>query len=139
MPNGGQLVVQALLANGVERVFCVPGESHLPVLDALYEARDRIQLVTCRHEGGAASMAEAQGKLTGRPGVALVSRAPGATQASIAIHTAFQDSTPLLLLVGQVRREFIEREALQEMDYRAFFAPMTKWAAQVDDARRLPE
>src|SRR5205085_6058773 len=137
--DGGRILVQSLLTHGADRVFCVPGESHLPVLDALYDVRDRIQLVTCRQEGGAANMAEAHGKLTGRPGIALVPRGPGATNASIGIHTAFQDSTPLLLLVGQVPRRFADREAFQEIDYRRMFGEMTKWVAQIDDARRLPE
>jgi acetolactate synthase-1/2/3 large subunit len=136
---GGRILVQSLLGHGVDHVFCVPGESHLPVLDALYDVRDRIRLVVCRHEGGAANMAEAYGKLTGRPGIALVSRGPGATHASIGIHTAYQDSTPLILLIGQVRREFIEREALQEVDYRRMFGPMAKWVTQIEDPRRIPE
>src|SRR2546428_8932707 len=101
--SGGQILVRSLLEQGVGHLFCVPGESHLAVLDALYDVRDRVRLVTCRHEGGAANMAEAYGKLTGRPGIALVSRGPGAAHASIGIHTAFQDSTPLILLIGQVR------------------------------------
>jgi acetolactate synthase-1/2/3 large subunit len=137
--SGGQIVVQSLVGHGVKRVFCVPGESHLPVLDALYDVRDRIQLVVCRHESGASNMADACAKLTGQPGIALVSRGPGATNASIGLHTAFQDSTPLILLVGQVSRDFIDREAFQEVDYRQMFAPLSKWVAQIDDARRIPE
>src|SRR5438105_14936895 len=137
--SGGQILVQSLLAQGADQIFGVPGESHLAVLDALYDARDRIKLVVCRHESGASNMAEAYGKLTGRPGIALVTRGPGATNASIGIHTAFQDSTPLLLLVGQVPRRFVDREAFQEIDYRRLFGQMTKWAAQIDDARRVPE
>src|SRR5690349_17342940 len=137
--TGGQIVVQSLLAQGVDRIFCVPGESHLAVLDALYDVRDRIQLVVCRHESGASNMAEAHGKLTGRPGIALVTRGPGATNASIGIHTAFQDSTPAILLVGQVDRAFAEREAFQEIDYRRMFGQLAKWVGQVDDPRRIPE
>ena len=137
--SGGQILVQSLLTQGADHVFCVPGESHLAVLDALHDVRDRVKLIVCRHESGASNMAEAYGKLTGRPGVALVTRGPGATNASIGVHTAFQDSTPLLLLVGQVPRRFADREAFQEIDYRRMFGEMTKWVAQIDDARRLPE
>src|SRR5256714_12596276 len=137
--SGGQILVQSLLVQGVDHVFCVPGESHLAVLDGLYDARDRIRLVVCRHESGASNMADACGKLTGRPGIALVTRGPGACNASIGIHTAFQDSTPLLLLVGQVPRGFMDREAFQEIDYRRMFGQMTKWVAQIDDPRRVPE
>ena len=137
--SGGQILVQSLLGQGVDHVFCVPGESHLAVLDALYDARDRIRLVVCRHESGASNMADAYGKLTGRPGIALVTRGPGATNASIGIHTASQDSTPLVLLVGQVPRAFADREAFQEIDCRSMFGRMTKWVAQIDDARRVPE
>ena len=137
--SGGQILVESLLAQGVDHVFCVPGESHLPVLDALFDARDRIKLVACRHEAAAANMADAYGKLTGRPGVALVSRGPGATHASIGLHTSFQDSTPAILLIGQVQRGFLEREAFQEIDYRRMFDQMAKWVAQIDDARRIPE
>src|SRR5262249_59533319 len=103
--SGAQILVQSLLEQGVDHVFCVPGESHLAVLDALYEVRERVSLIVCRHESGASNMADAYGKLMGQPGIALVSRGPGATNASIGIQTAFQDSTPLVLLVGQVRRE----------------------------------
>src|SRR5262249_25871596 len=137
--SGGQLVAQSLVVHGVERVFCVPGESHLAVIDALYDVRDRIQLVVCRHESGASNMADAAAKLTGRPGVALVSRGPGATNASIGIHTAFQDSTPVILLIGQVRRDFLDREAFQEIDYRRMYGQMAKWVAQIEDPRRIPE
>jgi acetolactate synthase-1/2/3 large subunit len=137
--SGGRILVESLVAHGVDHVFCVPGESHLAVLDALYDVRDRVKLVACRHESGASNMAEAYGKLTGRPGVALVTRGPGATNASIGVHTASQDSTPLLLLVGQVPRRFSDREAFQEIDYRRMFGQMAKWAAQIDDPRRVPE
>ncbi|WP_322103833.1 thiamine pyrophosphate-binding protein [Paraburkholderia sp. J41] len=137
--TGARLVVDALLANGVERVFCVPGESYLAVLDALSDETPRIATVVCRHEAAAANMAEAVGKLTGKPGVALVTRGPGATHASIGVHTAFQDSTPMILLIGQVAREQMDREAFQEIDYRRMFGQMAKWVAQIDDARRVPE
>lgn len=137
--TGGQLIVDQLLTHGAELAFCVPGESYLPVLDALYTVRDRIRLITCRHENGAANMAEAYGKLTGRPGICLVTRGPGATNASIGVHTAFQDSTPMILLIGQVGTDFMEREAFQEIDYRRMFGPMSKWVAQIDRTDRIPE
>src|SRR2546425_10603816 len=137
--SGGQIVVQSLLAQGTDHVFCVPGESHLAVLDALYDVRDQVELVVCRHESGASNMADAYGKLTGQPGIALVTRGPGATNASIGIHTASQDSTPLILLVGQVPRGFADREAFQEIDYRRMCGQMARWVAQIDDPRRVPE
>ena len=137
--SGGQILVQSLVAHGADHVFCVPGESHLAALDALYDVRDRVKLIACRHESGASNMADAYGKLTGRPGIALVTRGPGATNAAIGVHTAFQDSTPVLLLVGQVPRKFADREAFQEIDYRRMFGQMAKWVAQIDDARRIPE
>lgn len=137
--TGGELVVKALVTHGVERAFCVPGESYLAVLDALYEVRDRLDLIVCRHEAGAANMAEAYGKLTGRPGVCMVTRGPGATHASIGVHTAFQDSTPMVLLIGQVGSDFAEREAFQEVDYRRMFGQMAKWVAQIDRADRVEE
>jgi len=137
--TGGQLLVDALKIHGVDLAFGVPGESYLAVLDALYDARDTIRLITCRQEGGAANMAEAYGKLTGRPGICFVTRGPGATNASIGVHTAFQDSTPMILFVGQVARDQVEREAFQEVDYRRMFAPLAKWAAQIDDPARVPE
>jgi len=137
--TGGQLIVDQLLTHGAELAFCVPGESYLPVLDALYTVRDRIRLITCRHENGAANMAEAYGKLTGKPGICLVTRGPGATNASIGVHTAFQDSTPMILLIGQVGTDFMEREAFQEIDYRRMFGPMSKWVAQIDRTDRIPE
>jgi acetolactate synthase-1/2/3 large subunit len=136
--SGGQLVVAALRAHQVEMCFSVAGESYLEVLDALFDAPE-IRLITCRQEGGAAFMAEAYGKLTGRPGVLLVTRGPGACNASIGIHTAFQDSTPMVVLVGQVARQQIDREAFQEVDFRKMFAPLAKWAAQIDMAERVPE
>ncbi len=137
--TGGQILVDALKIHGVDLAFCVPGESYLAALDALYDARNSIRLITCRQEGGAANMAEAYGKLTGRPGICFVTRGPGATNASIGVHTAFQDSTPMILFVGQVARDQAEREAFQEVDYRRMFAPLAKWAAQIDDAARIPE
>ena len=137
--TGARLVVDALLTHGVERVFCVPGESFLAVLDSLHDETEHIQTVVCRHEAAAANMAEAVGKLTGRPGVAIVTRGPGATHASIGVHTAFQDSTPMILLIGQCAREHLDREAFQEIDYRRMFGQMAKWVAQIDDPRRIPE
>jgi acetolactate synthase I/II/III large subunit len=136
--SGGQLVVAALRAHRVDVAFSVAGESYLEVLDALFDAPE-IRLVTCRQEGGAAFMAEAYGKLTGKPGVLLVTRGPGACNASIGIHTAFQDSTPMVVLVGQVARHQIDREAFQEVDFRQMFAPLAKWVAQIDMAERVPE
>jgi acetolactate synthase I/II/III large subunit len=137
--TGGQVLVDQLRIHGVDTVYCVPGESYVAALDALADARREIRLVVCRQEGGAANMAEADGKLTGRPGVCFVTRGPGATNASIGVHTAFQDSTPMVLLVGQVARDALEREAFQEIDYRRMFGELTKWVAQIDDPRRIPE
>ncbi|MBM3571246.1 MAG: thiamine pyrophosphate-binding protein [Alphaproteobacteria bacterium] len=137
--TGGQILVDQLRIHGADLAFCVPGESYLAVLDALYDARDSIRLVVCRHESGAANMAEAYGKLTGRPGICFVTRGPGATHASVGIHTAFQDSTPLILFIGQVGLDMVEREAFQEIDYRRMFGPMAKWVAQIDDSARIPE
>jgi acetolactate synthase-1/2/3 large subunit len=136
--SGGQLVVASLRAHGVEMAFSVAGESYLEVLDALFDAPE-IRLITCRQEGGAAFMAEAYAKVTGKPGVLLVTRGPGACNASIGIHTAFQDSTPMVVLVGQVARHQIDREAFQEVDFRRMFAPLAKWVAQIDMAERVPE
>jgi len=139
----GHALVEALVAQGVDTCFGVPGESYLAVLDGFHEHRERIRFIACRQEGGAAFMAEAQGKLTGRPGVCFVTRGPGATNASIGVHTAFQDSTPMVLFIGQVASDQRDREAFQELDYRQMFGPGTlglaKWAAQVDSAERLPE
>ncbi|RDU98437.1 thiamine pyrophosphate-binding protein [Trinickia dinghuensis] len=137
--TGARLLVDALVTHGVDRVFSVPGESFLAVLDALHDETERIRTIVCRHEAGAANMAEATGKLTGRPGVAIVTRGPGATHASIGVHTAFQDSTPMILLIGQCARDHLDREAFQEIDYRRMFGQMAKWVAQIDDARRIPE
>jgi acetolactate synthase-1/2/3 large subunit len=139
----GHLLVDCLIAQGVTHCFGVPGESYLAVLDGLHARRERIRFVTCRQEGGAAFMAEAHGKLTGRPGVCMVTRGPGATNASIAVHTAFQDSTPLVLLVGDVASDCRDREAFQELNYESFFGPSTKGMAKrverIDDASRIPE
>ena len=136
--TGGRILIDQLLAQGCDRIFCVPGESYLAALDALHDTPE-IQLVVCRQEGGAAYAAEADGKLTGRPGVAFVTRGPGATNASIGVHTAMQDSTPMILLIGDVARPDRDREGFQEIDLPAMFAPLAKWAARCDDARRLPE
>jgi acetolactate synthase-1/2/3 large subunit len=134
---GGRILVDQLGLHGTELVFGVPGESYIAVLDALLDSP--LRYVTCRHEAGAANMAEAYGKLTGRPGVCMVTRGPGATHASVGVHTAFQDGTPMLLLIGQIARGQSEREAFQEVDYRRMFGPLAKWVAQVDDAARIPE
>ena len=137
MRNGGEVLVDQLLVNGVRHVFCVPGESYLAALDAFHD-RD-IAVTVCRQEGGAVMMAEAHGKLTGRPGIAFVTRGPGATNGSPGLHIAMQDSTPLIMFVGQVAREMREREAFQELDYRAVFGTMVKWATEIDDPVRIPE
>lgn len=136
--TGGQLIVDRLRANGVDRVFTVPGESFLPVLDALHDAPE-IQLVVCRQEGGATMMAEAHAKLTGRPGVCFVTRGPGSANALAGLHVAAQDSTPLLVFVGQVPSGFQEREAWQEVDVGALFGPVAKWATDIQATERLPE
>jgi acetolactate synthase-1/2/3 large subunit len=137
--TGGRLLVDQLLVHGATRAFCVPGESFLAVLDALHDVRDALPLVVCRQEGGAANMAEAWGKLTGEPGICFVTRGPGATNASIGVHTAFQDSTPMILFIGQVGSDFVEREAFQEVDYRRMFGQMAKWVASIDRVDRIPE
>ena len=136
--TGGELLVESLRANNVDRAFCVPGESYLAALDALHGAPE-IDLVTCRQEGGAAMMADAYGKLTGKPGICFVTRGPGATNASAGVHIAFQDSSPMILFIGQVGREMRDREAFQEIDYRRMFGQMAKWVAEIDDAARVPE
>lgn len=137
--SAATLLVDCLERQGVDHVFCVPGESYLAVLDALHDKEDSISLVVCRQEGGASNMADAYGKLTGRPGVCFVTRGPGAANAAIGVHTAFQDSTPMVLFIGQVAREFRDREGFQEVDFVAMFRPLAKWAAQIDDPRRIPE
>ena len=135
--TGGQILVDQLVAQGVERVTCVPGESYLAVLDALHGAE--IDVLTCRAEGGAAMMAEAHGKLTGRPGICFVTRGPGATNACHGVHIAMQDSTPMILFVGQIDTAMRDREAFQELDYRAVFGTMAKWATEIDSPDRIPE
>ena len=137
MKHGGRLLIEALESQGVERVFCIPGESYLAALDGLYDSG--IETIVTRQEGGAAMMAEAHGKLTGKPGIAFVTRGPGATNASAGVHIAFQDSTPMILFVGQVASDQRDREAFQEVDYRAMYGPLAKWVAEVDRVDRLPE
>src|SRR3954471_17471736 len=136
--SGGQILVDSLLVHGADLAFCVAGESYLDVLDAFHDAAG-IRLITCRHEGGASIMAEAVGKLTGRPGICFVTRGPGATNASAGVHIAQQDSTPMILFVGQIARDMRGREAFQEVDYRAVFGTLAKWATEIDDAARIPE
>ena len=137
--TGGKLLADQLVLHGCELAFCVPGESYLPLLDGLFDHRARLRVVTCRHESAAANAAEAAGKLTGRPGVCMVTRGPGATHAAVGVHTARQDSTPLILLVGQVARGHRGREAFQELDVPAVFGPMAKAALEIDDPDRIPE
>ena len=136
--SGAEVLIDALKVNSVERIYCIPGESYLAALDALYD-RSEISLIVCRNEGGAAFMAEAEGKLSGRPGICFVTRGPGATNASGGLHVAMQDSTPMILLIGQIARKDQDREAFQEIDYRRMFSEVTKWVAQIDDAERIPE
>ncbi|MBV9589274.1 MAG: thiamine pyrophosphate-binding protein, partial [Hyphomicrobiales bacterium] len=135
--TGGQILVDQLLIQGVERATCVPGESYLAVLDALHDAA--IDVLICRQEGGAAMMADAYARLTGRPGICFVTRGPGAANASPGIHIAMQDSSPMIVFVGQVERGMREREAFQELDYKAVFGTMAKWAVEIDAAARIPE
>jgi acetolactate synthase I/II/III large subunit len=137
--TAGKVLVDQLLVHGADRAFCVPGESYLEVLDALFDVQDRFTLINARHEAGAANMAEAYGKLTGRPGIAMVTRGPGACHASVGVHIARQDSTPMILLIGQVGRDMLDREAFQEVDYRAMFGGLAKWVAQIDSPDRVPE
>jgi acetolactate synthase-1/2/3 large subunit len=132
-------LVETLVLNGVDHVFCVPGESYLAVLDALHDVRDRVRVIACRHEAGAANMAEAYGKLTGKPGICMVTRGPGATHASVGVHTAQQDSTPMILFVGQVAAADKGRGAFQEVDYRAVFGPLAKHADELDEPARTAE
>ena len=136
--HGGKILADQMAIQNCEAVFCVAGESFLPALDGLYD-HPSIKTVTCRHEGGASIMAEAYGKLTGRPQVCFVTRGPGATNASLGAHIAHQDSTPMVLMIGQVQREFLDREAFQEVDFRTMFRPLAKWVAQVEDVSRIPE
>ena len=137
MKTGGQLIVEALEANGVDRLYCVPGESYLAVLDALHDSK--IRTIVCRQEGGAAMMADCHGKLTGQPGICFVTRGPGATNASAGVHIAMQDSTPMILFIGQIARGIRDREAFQEVDYRSFFGGIAKWVTEIDDPARIPE
>jgi acetolactate synthase-1/2/3 large subunit len=137
--HGGRILADALAGHGVRTAFGVPGESFLPVLDGLHDLKDKLKFVICRQEGGASYMADAHAKLTGEPGVLFVTRGPGATNGSVGVHTAFQDSTPMLVFVGQVGNDFVEREAFQEIDYRRMYGPLTKWAAQIDRVERIPE
>src|SRR5260221_751640 len=137
--SGGRILVDQLGIHGADTAFCVPGESYLDVLNAFYDVREHVRLIVCRQEGGAAFMAEAYGKPTGRPGICFVTGGPGATNASIGVHTAYQDSTPMILFIGQVGSEVVEREAFQELDYRRMFGEMTKWVTQIDRADRIPE
>jgi acetolactate synthase-1/2/3 large subunit len=136
--NGGQILVEALIRNAVDTIYCVPGESYLPVLDALHEATS-IRTIVTRHEGAASNMADAYGKLTGRPGICFVTRGPGATHASNGVHTAKQDSTPMILFVGQIESSFKGREAFQEVDYTQMFGGLAKWATEIDSIERIPE
>lgn len=137
MKTGGKLIVEALEANGVDRMFCVPGESYLAVLDALYDSS--IRTVVCRQEGGAAMMADCQGRLTGKPGICFVTRGPGATNASAGVHIAMQDSIPMILFIGQIAGHAREREAFQEVNYKRFFGDIAKWVVEIDRAERIPE
>ena len=139
MRPGGRVLADALLSQGIDHVFAVPGESYLDVLDGLYAVRERVRLVTCRFEAGAVNMAEAYAKLTGRPAAAMVTRGPGACHGAIGVHVAMQDSTPLLLFVGQIPFGETDRDSFQEVDYRRMFGPLAKWVTQIDDARRIPE
>jgi len=136
--TGGRILVDALRIHGVDRLFCVPGESYLDVLDALYDT-PQIATIVAKHEGAAANMAEADGKLTGRPGICFVTRGPGATHGSVGVHTAYHDSTPMILFVGQVQRDVRGREAFQEVEFRQMFAPLAKWAAEIETVDRIPE
>src|SRR5580700_12106043 len=136
---GGRILADSLVAQGIDHVFSVPGESFLDTLDGLYDVRKKLKLVTCRFEAGAVNMTEAYGKLTGRPAAAMVTRGPGACHGSIGVHIAMQDSTPLLLFVGQIPHEDDGRDAFQEVDYRRMFSPLAKWVTQIDQAKRIPE
>lgn len=137
--NGGNILVSALRLNGIDRIFGVPGESALPIFDALYGDNNPIQFVVCRHEATASHMAEADGKMSGRPGICIVSRGPGAAHATIGLHTAYQDSTPMILIIGQVPRAHRGREAFQELNYTRIFADMTKWVGEIESADLIPE
>ena len=136
--TGAQILVDQLVIQGTDRIFTVPGESFLSVLDALHDCGS-IQTISTRQDGSAAFMAEADGKMTGAPGIAFVTRGPGATNASIGVHTAMQDSTPMILFIGDVARDDRDREGFQEVDFTAMFTPLAKWAARIDNAARIPE
>ena len=137
--HGGRILADALAAHGVRLAFGVPGESFLPVLDGLHDVRERLRFVICRQEGGASYMADAYAKLTAEPGVLFVTRGPGATNGSVGVHTAMQDSSPMVILVGQVGTDMAEREAFQEIDFRRMYGPLTKWVGQIDRVERIPE
>ncbi|MEK9693316.1 MAG: thiamine pyrophosphate-binding protein, partial [Rhodospirillaceae bacterium] len=137
--TGAQILVDQLRIHGVDTAFCVPGESYLATLDALYDVKENLKLVICRQEGGVTYMGDAYGKATGKPGICFVTRGPGATNASLGVHTAHQDSTPLILFIGQVGRAMMQREAFQEVDFRQMYAPLCKWVAQINDPARIPE
>ncbi|HWA50498.1 MAG TPA: thiamine pyrophosphate-binding protein [Dongiaceae bacterium] len=137
--TGGQVLIDTLIAEGADMAFSVPGESFLAALDAMHDVQDKFRLIVCRHEASATNMAEATGKLTGRPGIAFVTRGPGSSHAAIGIHTAQQDSTPLIVFVGQAGREHLLREAFQEVDYGQMYGKFAKWVVQIDDAERIPE
>jgi acetolactate synthase-1/2/3 large subunit len=137
--NGGNILVSSLRVNGIDRIFGVPGESALPIFDALYGDNNPIQFIVCRHEATASHMAEADGKMSGRPGICIVSRGPGAAHATIGLHTAYQDSTPMILIIGQVPRAHRGREAFQELNYTRIFADMTKWVGEIESADLIPE
>ena len=139
MRTGGQVLADQLKIHDVDTAFCVPGESYLALIDALHDASNEIKVISCRQEGGATNMAEAYGKLTGKPGIAMVTRAPGACNGSIGVHTAMQDSTPMVILIGQVARDQEYREAFQEVDYRKFYGALCKWVGQIERAERIPE
>ncbi len=139
MRTGGQVLADQLKIHDVDTAFCVPGESYLALIDALHDASNEIKVISCRQEGGATNMAEAYGKLTGKPGIAMVTRAPGACNGSVGVHTAMQDSTPMVILIGQVARDQEYREAFQEVDYRQFYGALCKWVGQIETADRIPE
>ncbi|MGE0560066.1 MAG: thiamine pyrophosphate-binding protein, partial [Burkholderiales bacterium] len=139
LQTGAQILVDSLITHGADLAFGVPGESYLSVLDAMHDVEDRFKFVICRQEGGAANMADAYGKLTGEPGLCFVTRGPGASNAAVGLHTAFQDSTPLILFIGQIHSRYAERESFQEIDYRRMFGQMAKWVASIDHADRVQE
>ncbi len=137
--TGGQILIDQLRVHGVDTIFCLPGESYLAALDAMHDAQNTMKIMTCRQEGGVTNMADAYAKLTGKPGIAMVTRAPGACNASIGVHTAMQDSSPMLIFIGQVARNQEYREAFQEVDYHQFYGALCKWVVQIDNADRIPE